>query len=150
MSPLQLPTATPTSNIARLLLGPSLFLTGHLTRRINAAGHPDIRPAHGNVLSFIGHGPRRLTELASLASLTKATINYLVDDLERLGYVERLPDPVDRRAKLVGFTSLGYEVGAVVRQVLKEMEDDWRTQVGSERFEIFRAVLLELNQAVDA
>ena len=148
MSSLPIPTATSASNIARLLLGPSLFLMGHITRRINAAGHPEIRPAHGNVLSFIGHGPRRLTELASLASLTKATINYLVDDLERLGYVERRPDPLDRRAKLVAFTPLGSEVGAVVRQVLNEVEDDWRTQIGSERFEVFKAVLLDLNKSL--
>ena len=148
LSPPQIPPATSASNIARLLMGPSLFLTDHITRCINDAGHPDIRPAHSNVLSFLGHGPRRLTELAALANLTKATLNYLVDDLEELGYVERLPDPLDRRAKLVGFTPRGKAVGEIVRQVLKEVEDDWRTKVGSERFEVFKAVLLDLNESI--
>ena len=145
MSSPALPTATPESNIARLLSGPNIFLLDHLTRRLNAAGHPDVRPAHGSVLAFLGRGPRRLTALAALAGLTKATINYLVDDLEHLGYVERVSDPADRRAKLIGFTPLGYAVGDVVRDELKELERDWRRQVGNERYEVFRAVLLDLN-----
>lgn len=49
----------------------------------------------------------RLTDLAAKANMTPQAPGELVDDLERLGYVERLPDPSDRRAKLIALTDLG-------------------------------------------
>ncbi|MBI4913153.1 MAG: winged helix-turn-helix transcriptional regulator [Acidobacteria bacterium] len=72
-----------------------------------AAGYGDIQPAYRHVFPYIAIRGARLTEIAAQAGLTKQAVGYLVDSLEALGYVERVPDPTDRRAKIVRFTERG-------------------------------------------
>ena len=64
-------------------------------------GFADLRPALLAVGQHVGADGTRITELAARAWLSKATVVHAVDELERLGYVTREPDPTDRRAKLV-------------------------------------------------
>src|SRR5215216_6612738 len=81
-----------------------------LHERLGDAGHPDIRPGHGCVFRFIDRDSgSRLTELAEQAQLTKQAVGEVVADLERMGYVKRLPDPEDGRAKLITLTGRGLE-----------------------------------------
>ena len=63
--------------------------------------------------------------LAERAAMTKQSMAELVAHLERHGYVERVPDPSDRRAKLVRATERGGEVYEIARQVVAEMEREW-------------------------
>ena len=65
----------------------------------NASGRPEGRPG--------GRAGTRLTALAESAGMSKQAMGQLVDDLERLGYVERVPDPADGRAKIVRLTRRG-------------------------------------------
>ena len=67
-----------------------------------AAVAPEIRPAHGNVMEHLDHQDGlRLTDLAEASGLAPQSVQALVDQLETLGYVERRPDPHDRRAKRI-------------------------------------------------
>jgi len=67
-----------------------------------AAVAPEIRPAHGNVMEHLDHQDGlRLTDLAEASELAPQSVQALVDQLEALGYVERRPDPHDRRAKRI-------------------------------------------------
>src|SRR5215467_15194486 len=84
-----------------------------------AAGFGDVRPAHFTVFQHLPPEGMRLTALAEAALLTKQSMGYLVDDLETLGYVERVPDPADRRAKLVRLTTRGWQVDDTVRAVIR-------------------------------
>jgi DNA-binding MarR family transcriptional regulator len=77
----------------------------------------------------------RITALAEAALLTKPSIGYLIDDLEALGYVERAPDPVDRRAKVVRLTARGRAVEDTVRAVIKEVEVEWSARLGEDEYE---------------
>jgi DNA-binding MarR family transcriptional regulator len=99
-----------------------------------AAGFGDVRPAHFTVFQHMPPEGMRLTALADAALLTKQTMGYLVDDLEALGYVERVPDPTDRRAKLVRLTARGWEVDRTVREVIKQIEADWAQRLGDEEY----------------
>jgi hypothetical protein len=67
---------------------------------LEESGITDVRPTHGCVFRFVHGDGMRLTELASLAGLTKQSVGEIVDDLAKLGYLERYPDPTDKRAKL--------------------------------------------------
>ena len=80
---------------------------------LEEAGYADIRPTHGCVFRFVREDGMRLTELAALAGMTKQSVGELVDDLVDLGYVERIPDPEDRRAKLICLTERGSEAQGV-------------------------------------
>ncbi len=65
--------------------------------------------AHTHVTAYIKADGSRLTELAAQARMTLPAMSEIVDDLERLKIVERRPDPVDGRAKLICLTPSGWE-----------------------------------------
>jgi DNA-binding MarR family transcriptional regulator len=90
-----------------LLREPFRAGTKLLHRRFAERGHPEIRPPHGNVMQFLDDGGTRVSVLAGRAEMTKQSMAELVSHLERLGYVERVPEPSDRRAKLVRATPRG-------------------------------------------
>ncbi|WP_280499269.1 MarR family transcriptional regulator, partial [Nocardia cyriacigeorgica] len=71
------------------------------------AGYADITLAQARIVQRIGPDGTRLTELAEQAQVTKQTAGFLVDQLERAGYVERVPDPTDGRARLVRLSARG-------------------------------------------
>ena len=78
-----------------------------LQEHLVAAGFEDHRVVHHNVMAHVTYEGIRLTELADRAGITKQAMSELVIDLERLGYLQRSPDPLDGRAKLIGFTDKG-------------------------------------------
>ncbi len=78
-----------------------------LQAHLVADGFVDHRLVHHNVMAHVTYAGIRLTELAEKAGVTKQAMSELVIDLERLGYLERTPDPHDGRAKLIGFTDKG-------------------------------------------
>ena len=82
-------------------------LLAEFRRELGESGYADIRPTHGCVFRFVREDGMRLTELAELAGMTKQSVGEMVDDLVDLGYVERIPDPEDRRAKLICLTDRG-------------------------------------------
>jgi DNA-binding MarR family transcriptional regulator len=99
--------------------------------RLRQEGFTEIREGHGCVFGFIDveHGSR-LTDLAERAGLTKQAVGEAVAELERLGYVERVLDPRDRRAKIIKPTPRGIEVITTGRRVFAEIEREWAEQVG--------------------
>jgi DNA-binding MarR family transcriptional regulator len=135
-------------NLAQLLKHPFEALLARLHQELAAAGFPDIRPAHGCVLQYAEPGGSRLTDLARRAGLTKPTVLAAVDDLERLGYAERLADPDDGRAKLVRLTPRGGAAAAEGARIIARIETDWQNRLGPQRARALRRALEELHQAV--
>jgi DNA-binding MarR family transcriptional regulator len=132
-------------NLAILLREPFRAGTERLHRRFAERGHPDIRPPHGNVMQFLDDGGTRVSVLAERAQMTKQSMAELVAHLERLGYVERVPDPSDRRAKLVRPTPRGKQLYAIARDVVAEIEADWTRMLGQTKMRQLRELLEELN-----
>ncbi len=94
-----------------------------------------IRPAHLQVFGTIKTEGTRLTDLAAWSNMSLPSMAELVDDLERLGYLERRPDPQDGRAKLVCLTDSGSRAIRLGRAIIEEIEDDWAARLGERRFE---------------
>lgn len=115
---------------------------------LEEAGYADIRPTHGCVFRFVRDDGMRLTELAALAGMTKQSVGEIVDDLVDRGYVQRIPDPADRRAKLICLTDKGVEAQRVGFDLLDDMEDRWGERFGQGRIaelrETLEAVVAEL------
>ena len=88
-------------NLGTLLRDPWLELNARLNARVAERGFADARPALSVVFQHMRDEGSRITDIAERAQLTKPTVVYLVNELEALGYVERIPDPHDGRAKLV-------------------------------------------------
>jgi DNA-binding MarR family transcriptional regulator len=132
-------------NLAILLREPFRSGTELLHRRFAERGHPEIRPPHGNVMQFLDDAGTRVSVLAERAQITKQSMAELVAHLERLGYVERVPDPSDRRAKLVRAMPRGKQLYAIARDVVAEIEADWTKRLGKAKMRRLRELLEELN-----
>jgi DNA-binding MarR family transcriptional regulator len=115
------------------LLGMAYMSLGHrIVEGVNAAGFPN-RPAHSSVMAHIDiEGGTRLTTIAARANITPQAVGELVDDLERLGYVVRQPDPDDRRAKRVVLTKRGRDCVAAAFDVIAALETELEGLLGSE------------------
>jgi DNA-binding MarR family transcriptional regulator len=127
------PISPPPRALPALLTEVKLALIDKLRERIAEAGHPEIREGHGCVFGFIDleHGSR-LTELAATAGLTKQAVGEAVTELERLGYVTRVPDPHDGRAKIIKLTDRGLDAVIKGRRIFAEIESEWAEQIGPE------------------
>jgi DNA-binding MarR family transcriptional regulator len=106
-----------------------------LFQRLAAAGLDGARVSHTHVAAYIKADGSRLTELAAQARMTLPAMSELVDDLQRLGIVERRPDPTDRRAKLICLTDAGWAAVRTAQRIIGEMERDYAQIVGPARFE---------------
>jgi DNA-binding MarR family transcriptional regulator len=110
-------------------------------KRVAAAGFGDIRPGHGCVFGNIDPDGSRLTDLAFRANMTKQSVSEVTNDLERRGYVERVPDPGDGRAKIIRLTPRGREVQVIGRRLIDEAEQEWAERFGEERIAALREAL---------
>ena len=112
-----------------------------LVRTLRDHGHNAIRPKHGAVFANIDRQGTRATTLAERAGMGKAAMGELIDELERLGYVERRPDPIDRRAKLVCPTAAALQVTRLVHAFNRRLEARYRRRLGPTVYESLRSAL---------
>jgi DNA-binding MarR family transcriptional regulator len=111
---------------------------------LREAGFGDIRPTHANVFPFVPPEGITVSELAELARVRKQTMAQAVDQLERMGYVERRPNPRDRRSRLVFLTERGAAVKPVTHATAARVEEHWARLTSPEELEALRASLLRL------
>lgn len=130
------------------LIGARLrFCLNHVEQRLGealaAAGFADIQIAHFKVLRFPPPENERPIDLAQRAGMSKQAMNYLLLQLEELGYVQRIAMG-DSSARLVSLTEKGWKVAEIQRATVHEIEREWERRLGAERFQTFYAVLKEL------
>ena len=150
MQPSDPPPASSPQNLGLLLREPFRIASDQLHARFAESGHPDVRPPHGNVFQFLDAGGTPVSELARRAQITKQSMAELVVHLECHGYVERVSDPGDRRAKLVRSTARGQEVYAIAREFVAETERAWTKMLGAAKMRQLRRLLEELNAGLPA
>jgi len=121
-----------------------------LSKRVAAAGFPDIRMSHGCVFGNIEPDGSRLTELADRAGMTKQTVGEVASDLEQRGYLERVPDPTDGRAKIIRLTDRGRLARTVGGRLIDDIECEWGERFGVERVGALREVLESITGADSA
>ena len=138
--------STPT-NLARLLRDPYLAINEHIDARLVEHGHTHVRPAHSNVFIWLDDAGTRVSVLAERARMTKQSMGELVAHLESHGYVERVPDPTDRRAKLVRATAAGHALYPIARAAIAEVVDGWAAHLGEAKMRRLRELLEELDAA---
>jgi DNA-binding MarR family transcriptional regulator len=104
----------------------------------------DIRPTHGCVFRFVRGEGMRLTVLAEMAGMTKQSVGEVVDDLVARGYVKRIPDPEDKRAKLICLTERGERAQGTGLALFAKVEKQWAERYGAERIQQLRELLEEI------
>lgn len=138
----------PEPNVGVLMFVAYRAMENRVLARLQEAGHP-VTPAQARVFQRVGPAGTRLTALAEQAQVTKQTAGFLVDQLEGAGYVERVPDPTDARARLVRIAPRGEEVAAVAAVVVAEVEREWQRHLGAARMRDLRGLLADLRRVTD-
>lgn len=136
-------------NIGLLLFIPYRELENRVIAALRAAGFDDVTTAQMKIAQRIGPNGTRLTELAEQAQVTKQTAGFLVDQLERAGWVERIPDPSDKRARLVRISQRGGQAIPIADGVLAEVEAEWTAHLGTRRMAQLRGSLTALREITD-
>lgn len=98
----------------------------------NLAARDQISAAHIHITRHLSLAGDRLTDLAARAAMTKQSMADLVDQCAAWGLVTREPDPRDARARLVRFTPSGLAWLQAFRGAVKQAEDEFRREVGTE------------------
>lgn len=117
---------------------------GEFRSELERSEFNDIRPTHGCVFRYVEGEGLRLTDIAERANMTKQSIGEIVDDLVARGYVQRIPDPNDRRAKLICLTERGEVAQAYGRGTFAEVEKRWAERYGADRVAGLRELLEEI------
>jgi DNA-binding MarR family transcriptional regulator len=132
--------------IGALLRLPWDAVQQHMLERLHAGGFDDFDAAYLPVFQYPGPQGTRPSELAARLRISKQALNYLLRELERLGYLERRPDTDDLRSKRIALTTRGIAAVGVIRDAVAEVETAWAQQLGPERFAVLRSVLIELSR----
>jgi DNA-binding MarR family transcriptional regulator len=112
--------------------------------RVRAAGHPDVTTAMIALFRFAGVDRRRPGEIAATARLSKQATNDMLRELERLGYLERHPDPTDGRARIIQLTQRGQALDTAVWKAGRDVEQAWKDQFDDKQWTTFHDVLDKL------
>jgi DNA-binding MarR family transcriptional regulator len=132
-----------------LLFIPYRYTEDRIFRAIQDAGFDDWTLAQCRVFQRIAPDGSRLTDLADQAQMTKQSAGVMVDQLERLGYVRRVPDPTDGRARLIVFESRGQRVVEIAMATLDEILSEWKAYLGTRNFTLLHQILDQLREITD-
>lgn len=118
-----------------------------MLERLHERGFHDIDTPHLNLLLFPGPEGLKPTELAARMSASKQSVNHLLGQLERSGYLERRGHPHDLRSKRIHITPRGRTVAVTIREAVEQVEREWAALIGAKRLEQLRETLRELSEA---
>jgi DNA-binding MarR family transcriptional regulator len=131
--------------LATLLRRVHLAVRQRIYADLQAAGHGNLTPAHMYVFQSPGPDGTRPTELAARTNMTKQAMNHLLAGLERIGYLERVPAPSDRRGTVLRLTDRGREVERIMHKRSAELEREWARSLGNRRVEDLRRMLRDVD-----
>jgi DNA-binding MarR family transcriptional regulator len=136
------------ANLALLMREAFISLNDLVFVRLAERGYGVIRPAHGAVFQYLDDDGTTVALLAQRAQMTKQAMAELVGYLEANEFVTRIPDPGDRRAKLVVPTDRGLDVMAVAQELVPEVEQRLISMLGADRFRALGSDLEAIRKAV--
>ena len=137
-------------DLRSLLHVPQHDLQAELDNRLEQLGFPTLRPAHSQLLARIGPEGVRLPDLVAALGLPKQTVGDMVDELEALRIVQRVPDPDHGVIKRVRLGPKGKVWAAEVKRVAQARETRWSKRLGKAKMRSLRTLLEELAATVEA
>jgi DNA-binding MarR family transcriptional regulator len=128
---------------------PYRYMEDRTFRAIQGAGFDDWTLAQVRVFQRLPPDGSRLTDLADQAQMSKQSAGVLVDQLERLGYVRRVPDPTDGRARLIVIEERGRRAAEVAKATSTEILAEWTAFLGTRNFTLLHQILDQLREITD-
>ena len=136
--------APPPPLIGALLRIPFETVRDRMLAGLHERGYTDLIAAHLDVFQYPGPENRRPIELATDTRMSKQALNYLLGQLEQLGYLTREADDTDQRSKRIRLTPRGRTAGMAIREIVQEVEGEWEQQLGARNFAQLRQLLEQL------
>jgi DNA-binding MarR family transcriptional regulator len=130
--------------IGALLRVPFETVRDRMLAGLHDRGFTDLVAAHLDVFQYPGPENQRPLHLAIQTRMTKQALNYLLGQLEQLGYLTRETDSDDQRSKRIRLTPKGHAVGRTIREIVEEVEAEWEQQLGARKFGQLRRLLTQL------
>ncbi len=127
------------ASVGQLLLKAARLFHEAGMAEIRANGHPGLTAAHFQLAPHMDLAGSRITDVAARAGISKQAVGQLIDELQALGYVTRIADPSDARARLVVLTDLGRTAMFAGLAALGRVEARLRDELGD--VDAFRAQL---------
>jgi DNA-binding MarR family transcriptional regulator len=131
-------------DLAILVTGVARVVADRLGSAVERAGIDDMRTPYGFVIRALADRDRTLTDVAALLAVSKQAAIKVIDEMEERGFLERHPDPTDRRAKVLRLTAKGRRVREAALAESHALERELRRALGADQVDATRAVLLEL------
>ena len=131
-------------NIGRLL---QLALRDFQTRcaeKLHARGYTQLSATHLTILSYIDPTGTRIVTLAERAGMTKQSMGDLIRELETQGYVERSPDPYDKRAVIIKLVASNTTFLSDAYNIIAEIQAEYAAALKSSGVEQLRNLLKAL------
>ncbi|MGN6167532.1 MAG: MarR family winged helix-turn-helix transcriptional regulator [Solirubrobacteraceae bacterium] len=130
--------------IGALLRVPFETVRDRMLAGLHERGFTDLVAAHLDVFQYPGPENQRPMQLATQTRMTKQALNYLLGQLEQLGYLTRETDSDDQRSKRIRLTPRGHAVLKAIREIVREVQAEWEQQLGRRKFAQLRDLLTEL------
>jgi len=137
-------SSPPPPLIGALLRVPWETVRQRMLAGLHDRGFTDLVAAHVDIWRYPGPENQRPSELATQTRMTKQALNYLLGQLEELGYLTREADSNDQRSKRVRLTPRGHDASKAIYEIVQEVEDDWEQQLGPRKFGQLRRLLTQL------
>jgi DNA-binding MarR family transcriptional regulator len=130
-----------------VLAGRLLFaVQRELFSTLAAEGFADLSYRHGAVLAYLDTDGVRATDLSRMSGQHKQVIGSMIDELEAMGYVERRPDPADRRAKLVHPTERGLAQMRTADNIMTAIQERHAQRLGQDVYSEFKRVFVDVTE----
>jgi DNA-binding MarR family transcriptional regulator len=131
--------------IGALMRVPVDAVLARMLAGLHNAGFTDLIAAHLNVLRYPGPENRRPSDLATETRMTKQAMNYLLGQMEQLGYLTRRDDGEDQRSKRIHLTKRGRAALRNIRKTVRQVEAEWEQELGPAQFAQLHQLLIQLN-----
>ena len=135
-------------------LGLSMFISyrymeDRIFRTLQEAGFADWTLPQVRVFQRVAPDGSRLTDLAAQAQMSKQSASVFIDQLVNLGYVKRIPDPSDGRARLIVIEERGRRAAELARTTSAEILAEWSAYLGTRNFVLLKQILDQLREITD-
>jgi DNA-binding MarR family transcriptional regulator len=131
--------------IGALLRIPFETVRDRMLAGLHERGFTDLVAAHLDVFQYPGPENQRPLQLATQTRMTKQALNYLLGQLQQLGYLTRETDNSDQRSKRIRLTPKGHAAIKAIREIVQDVETEWEQQLGPRNFAQLRDLLTQLH-----
>ena len=131
-------------SIGRLFLRAQRDFQARMARKIQEDGDEKFSTAHLTALSLLSRGNLRVVDLAEQLKITKQSASDLIRDLEAHSFVERQPDPRDKRAAILHLTPAADAYLIEKMQLAAEIDQEYRDLLGADGFEMLVRLLTQV------